>query len=277
MLNLDLLYTIREKIPKNVRRILPKIIRRQIDKSFFKYYFLKTNFKNLPHLNYPEKGNLEYQKELIKKFNFSKKQSSFMTYPNLIKLLSSKFEFDKILKILDIGGEKIDFYLSLKENFKNVRYFLHNQKSITNSFHMIKSEFDYKNFYIVDELNEILTENFDFVNFGSCIQYFDNYEEVLKKITKNSKYIFFSGTHLYDSSNEIFKKNIVVKQVNVLPQINYLFFFNRKNFFKIFFDNGYDLLFEKQNLTDKVNYDNFNNFLENIQYSDFLFSKKVKI
>ena len=65
MLNLDLLYTIREKIPKNVRRILPKIIRRQIDKSFFKYYFLKTNFKNLPHLNYPEKGNLEYQKELM--------------------------------------------------------------------------------------------------------------------------------------------------------------------------------------------------------------------
>ena len=277
MLNLDLLYTIREKIPKNVRRILPKIIRRQIDKSFFKYYFLKTNFKNLPHLNYPEKGNLEYQKELIKKFNFSKKQSSFMTYPNLIKLLSSKFEFDKILNILDIGGEKIDFYLSLKENFKNVRYFLHNQKSITNSFHMIKSEFDYKNFYIVDELNEILTENFDFVNFGSCIQYFDNYEEVLKKITKNSKYIFFSGTHLYDSSNEIFKKNIVVKQVNVLPQINYLFFFNRKNFFKIFFDNEYDLVFEKQNLTDKVNYDNFNNFLQNIQYSDFLFSKKIKI
>ena len=277
MLNLDLLYTIREKIPKNVRRILPKIIRRQIDKSFFKYYFLKTNFKNLPHLNYPEKGNLEYQKELIKKFNFSKKQSSFMTYPHLIKLLSSKFEFDKILNILDIGGEKIDFYLSLKENFKNVRYFLHNQKSITNSFHMIKSEFDYKNFYIVDELNEILTENFDFVNFGSCIQYFDNYEEVLKKITKNSKYIFFSGTHLYDSSNMIFNKNIVVKQVNVLPQINYLFFFNRKNFFKIFFDNEYDLVFEKQNLTDKVNYDNFNNFLQNIQYSDFLFSKKIKI
>ena len=68
-----------------------------------------------------------------------------------------------------------------------------------------------------------------------------------------------------------------MKQVNVLPQINYLFFFNRKNFFKIFFDNGYDLLFEKQNLTDKVNYDNFNNFLQNIQYSDFLFSKKVKI
>ena len=57
-----------------------------------------------------------------------------MTYPHLIKLLSSKFEFDKILNILDIGDKKIDFYLSLKENYKNVRYFLHNQKSIKTHF-----------------------------------------------------------------------------------------------------------------------------------------------
>ena len=55
MFNLDLLYTIREKIPKNIRRIVPKIIRRQIDKKFFRYYFKKTNLKNLPQLNYPEK------------------------------------------------------------------------------------------------------------------------------------------------------------------------------------------------------------------------------
>ena len=90
-----------------------------------------------------------------------------------------------------------------------------------------------------------------------------------------SKYVFFSGTHLYDSSEKIFKKKIVVKQVNVLPQINYLFFFNRNNFFKTFLEKKYDLVFEKKNLTDEVNYDNFKNFLKNIQYSDFLFSKKL--
>ena len=166
MLNIDLLYTIREKIPKNIRRILPKIIRRQIDRKFFKYYFLKTNFKNLPNLNYPEKGNLEYQKNLIEKFNFLEKQTSFMSCPYLIDLLSTKFRADKI-----------------------------------------------------------------------------------------------------------FKKNIVVKQLNVLPQINYLFFFNRNSFFKIFLEKEYNLIFEKKNLTDEVNYDNFNYLLKDIQYSDFLFQK----
>jgi len=277
MFNLDLLYTIRDKIPKNIRRIVPKIIRRQIDKKFFRYYFLKTNLKNLPQLNYPEKGNLEYQKKLIELFDLSKNQTSFMTCPHLINLLTSKFETDKIFNILDIGGEKIDFYLNLKKNFKNVKYFLYNQKSITDTFHKIKLEFDYQDFYVIDELGKILNTNYDFINLGSCIQYFDNYEEVLKKITKNSKYIFFSGTHLYDSDDIIFEKNTVVKQVNVMPQINFLYFFNRKNFFKIFFEKKYNLIFEKKNLTDEVNYDNFKSYLKNISYSDFLFEKNNKI
>ena len=275
MFSLDLLYTIREKIPKNIRRILPKIIRRQIDKRFFKYYFLQTNLRNLPNLNYPEKGNLEYQKKLIEQFSSKNNQSSFMTYPNLIELLSERFKTDEIFNFLDIGGEKIDFFLNLKKNFKNVRYFLYNQKSITESFHKIRSEFNYKNFFIIDEFDQISNENFDFINLGSCIQYFDNYEKLLAKITLNSKFIFFSGTHLYTSSDEALKKNIVVKQVNVLPQINYLYFFNRKSFFKIFLENDYNLEFEKKNLTDEVNYDNFKNFLKDIQYSDFLFSKNL--
>ena len=149
--------------------------------------------------------------------------------------------------------------------------------NLENIFHKIKLEFNYQDFYIIDDLAEILNTNYDFINLGSCIQYFDNYEEVLEKITKNSKYIFFSGTHLYDSDDSIFKKNTVVKQVNVMPQINFLYFFNRKNFFKIFFEKKYNLEFENKNLTDKVNYDNFNNHLNNISYSDFLFEKNNKI
>ena len=56
-----------KQIPKNVRRLLPKIIRRLINKKFFKYYFLKTDLQNLPKISYPEKTELEYQKELIEK------------------------------------------------------------------------------------------------------------------------------------------------------------------------------------------------------------------
>ena len=62
-----------------------------------------------------------------------------------------------------------------------------------------------------------------------------------------------------------------------MPQINFLYFFNRKNFFKIFFEKKYNLEFENKNLTDKVNYDNFNSHLKNISYSDFLFEKNNKV
>ena len=62
-----------------------------------------------------------------------------------------------------------------------------------------------------------------------------------------------------------------------MPQINFLYFFNRENFFKIFFEKKYNLEFENKNLTDKVNYDNFNSRLKNISYSDFLFEKNNKV
>ena len=62
--------------------------------------------------------------------------------------------------------------------------------------------------------------------------------------------------------------------MNILPIINYLYFFNRKNFFNIFEKKNFKLVFESKNLTDNVNYDNFKNFLKNISYSDFLFTNE---
>ena len=274
MINLNQLYTLREKIPKSIRKILPKIIRRKINEKFFRFYYLPMNLKNLPDLNYPDNETLEYQKGLIKKFNLKKKQTSFMTYPNLIELLSTKFDHSDSFKFLDIGGERIDFFLDLKKNFKNVSYFIFNQKTMIEPFHKIKAEFEFKDFNIVNEIDEIFNLNFDFINFGSSIQYFDNYEYLITKFTNNSKYIFFSGTHLYDTTYEEFEKNIIVKQVNLLPKINFLYFISRKKFFEFFFKKNFELVFENRNLTDNVNYDNFKNYLNNISYSDFLFEKK---
>ncbi len=274
MINLDKLYSIREGIPKIVKKMIPRFIRQKINKIFFKYYFLPTNLKNLPQLNYPVYGDYEYQKNLIKIFNEKKKQTSFMTCPHLLELLLMKFNNFENLNFLDVGGEKIDFYLDLKKNFKNAKYFLFNQKSITEPFHEIQKKYNFNDFFVIDDLPEIFKKKYDFVNFGSCIHYINNYEELLQRISEISKYIFFSGTHLYDSDNEIFKKNMVVKQVNTLPKVNYNFFYNRKTFFEIFEKKDFELIFESLNLTDMVNYENFNSNIKNIQYSDFLFSKK---
>ena len=274
MLNYEYLYSIRDKIPKIVKNIFPKFIKKKINKIFFKYYFVPTKFYDLPKLNYLDEQTIEYQKNLITKFNLNNKQTSFMTYPDLMKLLLIKFDPNKNLNFLDIGGEKIDFYLNLKKNFKDLKYFLFNQKSVNRTFHQLKNEFEYRNLNIIDETEDLFKANYDFVNFGSCIQYFEDYENLLKQIIKNSKYIFFSGTHLYNSDKKEFEKSIIVKQVNLLPQIYYLYFFNRQNFFKLFTENNFTLVFEKKNLTDNVNYDNFKNYLHHIQYSDFLFVKK---
>lgn len=274
MINLDQLYNLREKIPKNIRRICPKFIRKLVNKKFFRYYFLSTDLGTLPNSNYPEEGNLEYQKGLIEKFDLNKKQTSSMTCPHLMQLLLVKFNLDESFNLLDVGGEKIDFYLDLKKNLRMWITLIYNQTSMIKPFNILLSQYKYDDFNIIENENDLFKINFDFVNFGSCIQYFNNYEEILKKISKNSKYIFFSATHLYDSSEKILEKHIVVKQVNVLPKVNYLYFFNRDRFLKIFQNEKFKLIFENENLTDKINYNNFKKYLRNIQYSDFLLKKE---
>ena len=272
--NLEKLYEIRENIPKIIRRIVPGYIRKKINKKFFNHYFLPTNLINLPKLNYPEDGNLKYQRNLIEKFKLKNKQSSSMTCPHLIELILMKFNKSQEIKILDIGGEKIDFYLDLKNNFNNLKYFLFNQESMLKPFKTLKSEMRFNDLFIIENDTELKNFNYDFINFGSCIQYFNNYEKILNSIFDKSEYIFFSGTHLYISSEEKYEKHTIVKQVNILPQINYLYFFNQKNFIKIFTNKNYELIFLSENITDKINYKNFNKHFEKIQYSDFLFKKK---
>ena len=114
MIRLNTLYNLREKIPKFIKKIFPKFLKKKIIKKIFKYNFLQTAMINLPNSNYQEELNLEYQKTLIKKFNETKK-ISFMTCPHLIQLLQMKFNSNDNYSFLDIGGEKIDFYLKLKK------------------------------------------------------------------------------------------------------------------------------------------------------------------
>ena len=268
-LNLDIV-----KVQKFINLFFPRFIRKKIKKKFFNYYFLPTALKVLPLTNYPQKFYYNHQKKLIEKFKLENKQNSFMTCPHLIALLLMKFKRNQEFSFLDVGGEKIDFYLDLKKNFKNIKYYVFNQKNILDIYINLKSDFYFENLNVISDISEIYSNQYDFVNFGSCIQYFDDYEGLLNKITdRENKYIFFSGMPNYTSDNNIFKKDMVVKQVNVLPQINYLYFINKEYFYNIFFKKKYILLFEKKNLTDNVDFSNFKNFLKTTQYTDVMFLK----
>lgn len=267
-------FELRNKLPKFLTKLMPKFIKKKINKKFFNFYFIPTNYSKLLNDNYINNNNYDYQKKLIDNYKHNFQQNSFMTTcPHLIELLLMKFNSDEEIMFLDMGADNIDFFLELNSKFKNVKYFFCNLKSVNSIFEKLKNENSYKNMFIINTIDEVSNKKFDFINFGSSIEYFENYEFVLNKVSKIGKNIFFSGTTLFETKNEKYNKHIIVKQVNMYPDINYLYFFNKQYFYSIFLKNNFKLLFEKKNLTDNVNYHNFHKIFEKTNYVDFLFSK----
>ena len=270
-------FNLRNKLPKFLTKLVPKFIRKRINKKFFNFYFIPTDHSKLLNDNYTNNNNYDYQKKLIDDYKHNFQQNSFMTCPHLIELLLMKFNSDDEIMFLDMGADHIDFFLKLNNKFKNMKYYFCNLKSVNSVFEKLKHENNYKNMFIIDTIDDVSNKKFDFINFGSSIEYFENYEDVLNKASNMGKNIFFSGTTLFDSKNEKYNKHIIVKQVNTYPDINYLYFFNKQFFYSIFLKSNFKLLFEKKNITDNVDYNNFHKIFENINYMDFLFSKKDEI
>ena len=270
-------FNLRNKLPKLLTKLIPKFIRKRINKKFFNFYFIPTDHSKLLNDNYININNYDYQKKLIDDYKHNFQQNSFMTCPHLIELLLIKFNSDDEIMFLDMGADHIDFFLKLNSKFKNMKYYFCNLKSVNSVFEKLKHENNYKNMFIIDTIDDVSNKKFDFINFGSSIEYFENYEDVLNKAANMGKNIFFSGTTLFDSKNEKYNKHIIVKQVNTYPDINYLYFFNKQFFYSIFLKSNFKLLFEKKNITDNVDYNNFYKIFENINYMDFLFSKKDEI
>ena len=251
---------------------LPKLLIRKIRKKF-NIHFIPTDKKVLSEQNYPLVHNYEAQNELIKHFKLKKKQTSFNTCRYLIPLLTLIFEKNNNFNFLDIGGENIDFYLELKEKFPFVKYFVFNQKIILDNFKKIKIENNLKDFNLIYNVDNLSENNYDFINLGSVIQYIKEYQKLLLKlIDVSNNYIFFSGTHLFNSGKKK-EDNIIVKQVNLLPHVSYLYFICKEYFYKNFFNNGYKIVFETKNHTSNTNYKNFEKTIEGIEYTDVLFKK----
>jgi len=239
-------FELRNKLPRFLTKLIPKFIKRKINKKFFNFYFIPTDHSKLPDGNYNNNNNYDYQKKLIVNYKNNFQQNSFMTCPHLIELLVMKFNSDEEIMFLDMGADNIDFFLELNSKFKNIKYYFCNLKTVNLIFEKLRHENNYKNMFIIDTIDEVSNKKFDFINFGSSIEYFDNYEVVLNKVSKMGKNIFFTGTTLFDTKNEKYNKHIIVKQVNVYPDINYLYFFNKLFFYSIFLKNNFKILFAKK-------------------------------
>lgn len=270
---------------------LNKILANQTDNFFvvkiqrkimriFSVYYVPTNNERLPESKYTTNSHLgmteqrlSYQEKIIEKFNNTNDLAYFNSCPKIAEILKKLF-IDENLKFnfLDFGGESIDFYLYLKKKFKNINYFVHNKKEINQDFIKLKEKYKFENITIIKNLDEISKNKYDFIFFGSVIQYMENYEEALSIATKVSKkYIFFSGTHFF-SKNINEKKKVIVRQVNFLPSKIYCYFFNINNFLEIFTSKKFIVVSNEKNIVGKVNYDNFGLSLGSITYTDLLLS-----
>ncbi len=255
----------------NFTKFFPKTINRKLLRRF-KIFFVPTKFKNLPHFDYAITTSLKEQTNLVSEFKLKRKIIKFNTKMDIDSFLIKIFKKKKF-NYFDVGGENIDLYLYLNSILNINKYYVHNLDEIVDIFKELKNRFKFKNLYPIKNISIPL--NIDLVYFGSSIQYFTNYKSILIKIFKlKPNYILFSGTTCFEDKKK--DDTIVVKQTNILPNTNYLYFFNINNLSEFFEDNGYKLYFKKKNKFADVNYNNFYPNLKKISYLDFMFVRKRK-
>ena len=251
---------------------IPKrVIKHLIKKN--KIFFIQTYLKSLPSNNYPFRLSLD---DLSKKKNVylnNKFKVPTNELPYLGLVLKLIFNEREKFRFLDFGAQYIDNYFFLKNKNQNIEYFYHDlieNNKVVEEFINLN---DLENIKVIHRSEDINKKEFDFIYFGSVIQYVNEFEKLLQEILKkNPKYIYFSGLNIYQKNKQDF---VICKQFNVFPQVNYCYFFKFDYLINLICSKNYDLLYCCENPNSKINYSHINSHLnENCQYLDLFFKIK---
>ena len=146
-------------------------------------------------------------------------------------------------------------------------------------FELLKSQVSDENYnglkWLIDENFELSFQNLDFLYFGSVIQYISDYEKVINSFNKiKPKYVIVSQTPFFDNNNN--DNNIIVKQINLHPVINFLYIINLNLFVNFMKNNNYTLISKNISRVIKfINFKNFKNF-KKIDMYDLVFKYNEK-
>ena len=237
--------------------------------KIFKFFFVETELKALPKTNYPLTvidKDLEHSKNFIIKD--SRPYISYVHLPDLLEVISDNKQ--RII-FFDYGAGNLSLFYYLNRKFKNIKYFFKDQLIVEEKVKKIIENEKIENLYLSDNLN---SQTIDLLYFGSSLQYIDDYKDILKSFFKKSKYILISQTPFFD--NEHYKETIVLKQLNMHPNINYLNLFNFNFFLNFMKKNDYQLIERNVNKVTKfLNFKNFDkNKFKDIDMYDLLFKYK---
>lgn len=140
-----------------------------------------------------------------KKYNLNINEKSY--YNHTRDLLAFNLIEKKKIKVLDYGSNFLACCnFDNKINCKNIGYFIFNPFLEKNE---IKKKFGNLNIRCIKNLKNISNKKFDVLNFGSSLQYLDNFEEIIKSIKfKSNSKIIISATPI------TFLKTYISKQTN---------------------------------------------------------------
>ena len=206
----------------NIYNKLHKYIGFKIFK-YFKIFFVETDLKELPLLNHPINANFESELDKFKKIKSSNLRP-FISYSHILDLIriSEKYK-RKQITFLDFGAGNLELFGYLSKNLKSIKYFYHDQKDYNSIAEKIKKSEKIKNLEIIKDFQK-KSYSFDFVYFGGSLQYINNYKDTLKKILKKSKFLVISQTPFHFDKQ--LKDEIILKQLNLSNNLNYLYLIN---------------------------------------------------
>ena len=227
-----------------------------------KIYFVPTKYKKIPKNNHPLINIEDRFKNQILDYKRGKKNWNI----NITKVIKKNFKSKDSINFLDYGGENLDLYLYLLELFPKMKITVINQKKLVENLDKFVKKKDIKRIYALNNFEKCRKTKFDFVLFGSSLQYLANYKIILHKIIKNlNGYLFIGASSFF--RDKIEKKNIIVKQVNLLPIVLFCNIFNYNYLINFFTKRKLKLIYMKKNSFKKINYNNFN---FQIKYLDIL-------
>ncbi len=243
--------------------IWSKIIRKL--SRIFKIYFVKTEYKFLPKNNHP----LFYIEDIFTKqfLNYQNKRQLFNK--DVYHHLKKNFKQNNEIRFLDYGGENIDLYLFLQDKFPKIFITVVNQPILNVHLKRFLKKHKIKNIKVISNKLRFKNLRFDYINFGSSLQYIKDYESLLKTVlNKNIKFCNIAATSFFYEKSKL--KAFIVKQVNLLPAVMYCYFFNYYNIIEFFKNYNYQISKKKNNSFKKINFRNFNT---EVKHLDILFRK----
>jgi hypothetical protein len=240
--------------------------------KFSKIFFVETNYNKLPLINHPL--DLNYGVELKKyKRTLSSDDAPFISYSHLHDLLKMTDTYKKKrINFLDFGAGSLELFAYLSKKFKKIKYFYNDQEKYNYLVNNIRKNEKLKRLKILNDFKNN-KEKFDYVYFGGSLQYILDYKNSLDKIFKKSKFILISQSPFYFNKDN--KKEIVLKQLNLSHNINYLYVINFYEFIKFMKRNKFFLVSKNYNRVIKfLNFKNLRKKYKNIDMYDLLFEKK---